>query len=193
MGTEALYRGARQSRRETEHSPPCSAKNKDWMALYFHSAVILSWLVQVLYRLLSALSLDHTHFRTIVVFWYIVYNIFITIFNMPYLSFSTLTEVLFYLTKVFLTLRFSSTLAEDFLYPDWSFSLPWLRFFPTLTEVFLYPDWGFSLPWLKFFSTLTEVFLYPDWGFSLPWLRVFSTLTEVSPCFFLSCKPNARV
>jgi len=39
----------------------------------------------------------------------------------------------------------------------------------TLTEVFL--------PWLRF--------SYPDWG--------FPTLTEVFPCFFLSCKANARV
>ena len=54
--------------------------------------------------------------------------------------------------------------------------------------VLWFPDWGF-LPWLRF-STLTEVF-YPDWCF-LPWLR-FRTLTEVFPCFFLSCKANARV
>ena len=49
------------------------------------------------------------------------------------------------------------------------FSLPWLRF---------------SLPWLRFFYR-DWCFPYPDWG--------FSTLTEVFPCFFLSCKANARV
>ena len=42
--------------------------------------------------------------------------------------------------------------------------------FLTLTEVFL---------------TLTEVFLTLT--------EVFLTLTEVFPCFFLSCKANARV
>jgi len=36
----------------------------------------------------------------------------------------------------------------------------------------------YTVFWLKFFFTLTEDFL---------------TLTEVSPCFFLSCKANARV
>jgi hypothetical protein len=35
------------------------------------------------------------------------------------------------------------------------------------------------------FLNLTEVFLTPT--------EVFLTLTEVSPCFFLSCKANARV
>jgi len=82
------------------------------------------------------------------------------------------------------------------LYTDWGFyctqtevfTVHWLRFL-------LYTDWGF-------YCTLTEVFtvhwlrflLYNDWGF-------YCTLTEVftvhwlrfSPCFFLSCKANARV
>jgi hypothetical protein len=50
-----------------------------------------------------------------------------------------------------------------------------------LTEGFLlYSDWSFpTLLWLRFFNcTLNEVFL---------------TLTEAFPCFFLSCKANARV
>ena len=84
-----------------------------------------------------------------------------------------------------------------FFYPDWGFStligfLPWLSFF--------YPDWGFStltgvfLPWLRFF--------YPDWGFStltevfLPWLGFFYphwAFSMLFPCFFLSCKANARI
>jgi hypothetical protein len=114
--------------------------------------------------------------------------------SLPWLRFSTLTEV-FYPDWGFLPwLRFS-TLTEVF-YPDWGF-LSWMRF-PTLTEVFpcycsstltevFYPDWGF-LPWLRF-SILNEVsypdwgfsvllFIYPDWGF-LPWLRFF-ILNEVS-------------
>ena len=49
------------------------------------------------------------------------------------------------------------------------FFLPWLRFF--------LPDWVFL--------TLTEVFL--------TLIEVFLTLTKVFPCFFLSCKANARV
>ena len=124
------------------------------------------------------------------------------------------------LTEVFLYPDWGFSLPWlRFFYPDWGFSLPWLRFFSILTGVFLpwlrffHPDWGFSLPWLRFFITWLrfflpwQVFLYPDWGFSLPWLRFFSTLTgfslpwlrffstltEVFPCFFLSCKANARV
>jgi hypothetical protein len=38
---------------------------------------------------------------------------------------------------------------------------------------------------LYVYSTLTEVFLNQT--------EVFLTLTEVFPCFFLSCKANARV
>jgi hypothetical protein len=39
--------------------------------------------------------------------------------------------------------------------------------------------------WQYVYCTLTEVFLNLT--------EVFLTLTEVSPCFFLSCKANARV
>ena len=46
-----------------------------------------------------------------------------------------------------------------------------------MTEVFL------TLP--EVFLTLTEVFLNLT--------EVFLTLTEIFPCFFLSCKANARV
>ena len=54
----------------------------------------------------------------------------------------------------------------------------------TLTEVFLTLT-EVSLTLNKVFLTLTEV--------SLTLNKVFLTLTEVSPCFFLSCKANARV
>ena len=49
--------------------------------------------------------------------------------------------------------------------------------FLTLTEVFL--------TLTEVFLTLTEIFLTLT--------EVFLTLTEVLPCFFLSCKANARV
>ena len=110
-------------------------------------------------------------------------------FPYPDWGFSTVTDVFPTLTEVFL--------------PWLMFSLPWLRFFYR-NWCFPYPDWGFStvtdvFPTLtEVFPTLTEVFL-PWLMFSLPWLRFFypdwgfSTLTEVFPCFFLSCKANARV
>jgi len=121
-------------------------------------------------------------------------NKFEFIFQTIWLSFFSLTVVFlsdwgFPLTEVFLS--------DWGFFSDWGFSL-WLSFF-SLTEVFpsdwvFLSDWTFSLwvflsalvfsLWLRFFS-LTEVFLNLT--------EVFLTLTEVFPCFFLSCKANARV
>jgi hypothetical protein len=48
--------------------------------------------------------------------------------------------------------------------------------------------WGFCNVWVF----LVICILYCDWGF-LNLTEVFLTVTEVFPCFFLSCKANARV
>ena len=75
----------------------------------------------------------------------------------------TLTEGFSTLTEVF------STLTEVFS--------TLTEVFHTLTEVYI------NLT--EVFHTLTEVFINLT--------EVFLTLTEVFPCFFLSCKANARV
>jgi len=75
--------------------------------------------------------------------------------------------------------------------------IKWLRFFLPWIRIFL--------PWLRFFVlwqvflTLTEVFLTLTKVY-LNLTEAFLTLTEVSltltdvfPCFFLSCRSNARV
>jgi hypothetical protein len=64
------------------------------------------------------------------------------------------------------------------------YTVLWLRFFLTWLRFFL--TWlRFFLTWLRFLLTWLRVFL--------TWLMFFLTLTEVFPCFFLSCKTNARV
>ena len=80
-----------------------------------------------------------------------------------FLLYCTLTGVFLNLTEVFLNLT--------------EVVLNLTEVFLNLTEVFL------NLT--EVFLNLTEVFLNLT--------EVFLTLTEVFPCFFLSCKANARV
>jgi hypothetical protein len=64
-------------------------------------------------------------------------------------------------------------------------------YYYTVTEVFLTVTEVF-LTVTEVFLTVTEVFLTVAEGF-LNMTEVFLTPTEVFPCFFLSCKANARV
>jgi hypothetical protein len=46
----ALSLGLKRPRREDDHSPPSSAKVKEWVELYLHSPNMLSWRVQLKHR-----------------------------------------------------------------------------------------------------------------------------------------------
>ena len=98
--------------------------------------------------------------------------------------FLTLTEVSLTLTEVFLTLTEVSLNLTEVSLNLTEVSLNLAEVFLTLTEV--------SLNLAEVFLTLTEISLNLT-EVSLNLTEVFLTLTEVSPCFFLSCKANARV
>jgi hypothetical protein len=177
----------RQSRPETEHLPPYSAKNKDWVELCLHSAVILPWLVQVnhyctgttlLYRYNTTEQLQHYCTGTTLLYRHNT--------NLQAQHYCTGTTLLYrhnttlqaqhYCTGTTLLYMYNTTVQASIC----TFSCP--HPFPYdcdfLIHCISYFHHNYRRTLTEVFPTLTEVSPYPDWGFSLPWLRFLPNLTE---------------